>query len=45
MRMTDEDLTAVIEETFKITATIIQSEPKESRDHYANTLEGSLIST
>jgi len=32
-RMTDEDLTAVIEETFKIKATMIQSEPKESRNH------------
>jgi len=32
-RMTDEDLMAVIEETIKITATMIQSEPKESRNH------------
>ena len=32
-RMTDENLMAVIEETFKITATMIQSEPKENRNH------------
>ena len=32
-RMTDEELAAVIEETFKMKATMIQSEPKESRDH------------
>ena len=31
-RMTDEELMAVIEETFKITATMIQCEPKESRN-------------
>jgi len=31
-RMTDEELAAEIEETFRITATMIQSEPKESRN-------------
>ena len=38
-RMTDEELAAEIEETFRMKAAMIRNEPKESRDHILESIQ------